>query len=228
MLTLLLALTGWAFLDSLNVLNVAVTSAVVYDSRLGRRSPLPGGLSFIAGLFTATTVFGLCAVLGINFLTDVIDFQFTPKIRYWGELALGLVLICLACYPAVVTASAPGWATNAIRRRPWLLGFVGIAIGLGQAPTAIPYLAGLAMLSTRNPLPPLWPLIVIGYCAITVWPPLLVLALSIRRPPPRAQRIQRTLVRVLTKYGPIAVRILFLLIGIALICDGLLHHHSLW
>ena len=49
MLGLLLPLLGFAFLDSLNVLNLGVTSAVVYDSRLSRRSALPGGLSFVGG-----------------------------------------------------------------------------------------------------------------------------------------------------------------------------------
>ena len=46
---LLLPLAGFAFLDSLNVLNLGVTTAVVYDSRLSRRSPLPAGLSFVGG-----------------------------------------------------------------------------------------------------------------------------------------------------------------------------------
>jgi hypothetical protein len=46
MVTLLLALTRFAFLDSLNVLSIGVTMAVVCDSRLSRRSPVPGGLSF--------------------------------------------------------------------------------------------------------------------------------------------------------------------------------------
>jgi len=42
---LLLPLAGFAFLDSLNLLNLGVTTAVVYDSRLSRRSPLPAGLN---------------------------------------------------------------------------------------------------------------------------------------------------------------------------------------
>ena len=58
MLGLLLPLLGFALLDSLNVLNLGVTSAVVYDSRLSRRSALPGGLSFIGGVFAATSESG--------------------------------------------------------------------------------------------------------------------------------------------------------------------------
>nr|WP_230329626.1 hypothetical protein [Nocardia aurantiaca] len=46
MLIFLLALAGFAFLDSLDVLLVGVTMAVVYDSRLSRRSAVPGALSF--------------------------------------------------------------------------------------------------------------------------------------------------------------------------------------
>ena len=62
MAAVVLALAGLALLDSANVLNLGVVSAVVYDSRLARRSPLPGGLSFIAGVFTVTTTFGMCVV----------------------------------------------------------------------------------------------------------------------------------------------------------------------
>lgn len=65
----------------------------------------------------------------------------------------------------------------ATRQRPWLLGFVGAAVGLGQAPTAVPYLTGLAMLSAVHPRPQIWPLIVIVYCAMTLWPLLVILTL---------------------------------------------------
>src|ERR1700704_1467013 len=85
MLALLLPLLGFALLDSLNVLNLGVTTAVVYDSRLGRRSALPSGLSFVGGVFTAITTFGILTVLGLNFLTDRFDFDLTPPLRYWGQ-----------------------------------------------------------------------------------------------------------------------------------------------
>ena len=114
-----------------------------------------------------------------------------------------------------------------MRRRPWILGFVGIAIGLGQAPTAVPYLAGLAMLSAHYPEPRIWPLLILAYCLIALLPSILVLFLATRRNM-RAQRIQRTLVRALTRYGPIAVRVLFLVIGIVLVSDALIHHDDLW
>lgn len=227
MAALLLALGGLALLDSANVLNLGVVSAVVYDSRLGRRSPIPGGLSFVAGVFAVTTTFGLCMVLGLSFLTDVLDFKITPELRYRGELLLGVVLICLAYFPLVAQTSAPGWALTAMRRRPWILGFVGLAVGLGQAPTAIPYLTGLAMLAALDPRPQVWPLIVYAYCTIALLPSLLVVGLSTRRTK-RAQRIQRWLVRVITRYGPISVRILFLVAGVALVVDALIHHNALW
>jgi len=227
MLALLLAMSGFAFLDSLNVLNVGVTSAVVYDSRLGRRSPVPGGLSFIAGVFTVTTTFGIGMVLGLSFLTDVMNFELTPTLRYRGELALGILLMCLAFFPLVAQTTAPGWAMTAMRQRPWLLGFVGIAVGLGQAPTAVPYLTALALLSARNPLPQFWPLIVVVYCAIALTPSLVVLTLATRRTA-RAQRMQRRIVRTLTRYGPMSVRVLFLVVGIALVSDALIHHHAIW
>lgn len=224
---LVLALAGLALLDSLNVLNVGVVSAVIYDSRLSRRSPVPGSLSFIAGVFTVMTIFGLLTVLGLRFLTDFVHFRITPATRYWGGLLGGGVLIGLAYFPLTAQSSAPGWAMAATRQRPWLLGFVGVAVGLGQAPTAVPYLTGLAMLSALHPRPAIWPLIVIVYCAITLWPLLAILALSTRRTP-RAKRIQRGIVRVLTRYGPITVRIIFLVVGVGLVVDALMHHSALW
>lgn len=226
MVGLLLALTGLALLDSLSVLNIGVVSAVVFGSRLNRQSALPGGLSFIGGVFLVTSVFGLCAVLGLDFLTNLTNFEITPKVRYWGELGVGLTLVVLAFFPLVAQTAAPGWAMAAMRQRPWLLGFVGIAVGLGQAPTAIPYLAGLAMIAARQPLPAAWPAIVLAYCAIALLPCALVLALSTSRSK-RADRAQRWLVRTLTRYGPIGVRTLFLIAGVALVADALIHR-STW
>ncbi|MCV7432801.1 GAP family protein [Mycolicibacterium bacteremicum] len=223
---LLLALLGLAFLDSLSVLNIGVVSAVVYGSRLNRQSALPGGLSFIAGVFAVTTTFGMCFVLGLDLLTDVTEFEITPGIRYWGELGLGIGLIVLAFFPLVAQSTAPGWALAALKQRPWLLGFVGLAVGLGQAPTAVPYLAGLAMIATRQPLPTGWPLLVLAYCAIALVPCMLVLALSTSRSK-RADRLQRAVVRTLTRYGPIGVRVLFVVAGVALVADALIHRRVL-
>lgn len=199
MLGLLPPLLGFAFLDSLNVLNLGVTSAVVYDSRLRRRSALPAGLSFVVGVFTATTTFGVLTVLGLNFLTDRIDFDITPTTRYWDQLALGVVLIVVAAVSGSARPSPPAWAVKLTGRSPWLFCVVGFVIGLGQAPTAVPYLTALTMLSARDPLPTAWPVIVFGYCALALVPSLLVLALSIQRSI-RARRVQRGIVRVLTRF----------------------------
>ena len=227
MAALALALAGLAFLDSLNVLNLGVVSAVIFDSRLGRRSPIPGALSYIAGVFVVTTTFGVCTVLGIGFITEVLDFHLTPAIRFRGELLLGTVLIGLAYFPLTAQSSAPGWALAAMRQRPWLLGFLGLAVGSGQAPTAVPYLTGLAMIAALHPRPPLWPLVVVAYWAIALSPPLLILALSMRKSM-RARRIQRAIVRGLTRYGPMSVRLLFLVFGTGLIADALVNHSALW
>jgi cytochrome c biogenesis protein CcdA len=227
MAALVLAVAGLAFLDSLNVLNVGVVSAVAYDSRLNRRSPIPGGSSFIAGVFAVTTTFGLCTVLGLSVLTELTHFHITPSIRYRGELLLSLVLICVAYFPLVAQTPAPGWTVVAMRRRPWLLGFVGMAVGIGQAPTSVPYLTGLAMLAAVHPRPQIWPVIVIAYCAIALVPSMLILALAARRSV-RARRIQRRIVRTLTRYGPISVRILFLAAGVVLAVDALIHHTAVW
>jgi cytochrome c biogenesis protein CcdA len=227
MLALLLPLAGFAFLDSLNLLNLGVTTAVVYDSRLSRRSPLPAGLSFIAGVFTATTTVGICIVLGLTFLTSRVDFEVTPTVRYWGQLVLGLVLIAVASLSSSNGPRPPAWALNVARRTPWLFAVVGLVVGAGQAATSVPYLTSLTMISARDELPTAWPLVVVAYCACAMVPALLVLGLSVRKTM-RARRLQRRLVRVLFKYGPIVVRALFLGIGVLLVGDALWNWRALW
>lgn len=213
MVTLLLAMAGFAFLDSLDVLLVGVTTAVIVDSRLARRSPLPGGLAFLGGVYLVTTTFGLATVLGLTWLTDLLDFRLTPTLRFWGELAAGLLLLALACVRTTGSAEPPAWAV-ALRRRPAMLALAGLAIGLAQAPTAIPYLTALAILSAERPAG--WPAIVVVYCAVALLPPLFVLALSLRRTR-RAQRGYRAVVRALARWGPATVRALFALLGLALL-----------
>ncbi|CAN5498739.1 GAP family protein [soil metagenome] len=230
MTALILVLLGLAFLDSLNVLNIGAVSAIVFDSRLNRRSPIPGGMSYILGVFLALVTVGVLTVLGLSLLTDLFDFELTPTTRYRGELLLGLGLIAFAFFPLVAQTSAPGWAMGAmgtLRRRPWLLVFVGAAVGLGQAPTSVPYLTGLATIAALDPRPELWPLIIIGYCLVVVLPCASVLALSTSRNR-SAQRAQRWVVRSVTRYGPIGVRVLFLVAGVALISDAAIHHSALW
>ncbi|MFI5781691.1 GAP family protein [Nocardia sp. NPDC051570] len=227
MLIFLVALAGFAFLDSLDLLLVGVTSAVIVDSRLARRSPIPGALSFLAGVFAVTTTFGICTVLGLGFLTDLIDIEITPTIRYWGELVAGIVLLILG---TVRLSGGPAAVPDRIleaRRRPGLLALLGAAIGLGQAPTAVPYLAALAMLSTRDPRPALWPLIIVAYCIIALIPPVLVLIAATLRSA-RARRVYRALMRALTRFGPPSIRILLLVFGFVLVIDALWNYAALW
>lgn len=227
MLGLLLPLLGFALLDSLNVLNLGVTSAVVYDSRLSRRSALPGGLSFIGGVFAATSTFGVLTVLGLSFLTDRVDLEVTPTLRYWGQLVLGVVLIAVASLSGSARPTPPLWALNLTRRNPWLFAIVGLVIGFGQSATSVPYLTSLTMLSARDPLPSTWPLVVVAYCSVALLPSLFVLALSTRRTL-RARRAQRTIVRATTRFGPVTVRILFVGVGVVLVAGALWNYRALW
>ena len=72
-----------------------------------------------------------------------------------------------------------------------------------------------------------WPVMIVGYWAIALSPSLLILGLSMRRTV-RAARIQRALVRALTRYGPLSVRLLFLVFGVGLVADALVNHSALW
>lgn len=217
MVALLFALVGLALLDATNVLLIGITTAVVYDARVSRRSPVRGGLAFIGGVLAATTIFGFLTVLGIGYITDLVDFELTPTMRHWGAIAIGLVLIGVAAIP-LGDRDPPEWAV-AFRRKPWLLALAGLVIGLAQAPTAVPYLAGLALLAARDPLPALWPAILVAYCLLALVIPLLVLFLSTLKTR-WARKSFRVLTRSINRYGPPAVRILFVIAGVALIGIG--------
>ncbi|SKW81731.1 Uncharacterised protein [Mycobacteroides abscessus subsp. massiliense] len=82
------------------------------------------------------------------------------------------------------------------------------------------------MLASRHPLPSMWPLLLVGYGLVAILPSLLILVLSTRRSP-RARRVQRGLVRTVTRYGPTAIRVIFLGLGGVLIVGALLHHSAL-
>ncbi|MFD6273285.1 GAP family protein [Nocardia asteroides] len=225
---LLITLLGFAVVDALDVLLVAITTAVVADSRVARRSPLVGGLSFLGGVFAVSVAFGIVTVLGIDFLVRLFDFELTDLQRYWGELLIGVVLLVVAALPMDSTLGAGGrrW-TRQVRRYPWLMGVVGLTLGLAKVPTSVPYLAALALLSAQRPLPVVWPAIVVAYCVIALLLPLLVLAMAMRRTP-RARRVYRLLVRGVTRYGPPAVRVLFVVFGVVLVVDALVHAGRLW
>ncbi|OFJ53127.1 GAP family protein [Mycolicibacterium grossiae] len=227
MLSLFASLLGLAAIDSLNVLNVGIVSATVYGARLNRISPLPAGLGFISGLFVATTAIGLATVLGLHFATDFFDVDITPRLRYWGELGIGVLLLGVACIPLGNQLPViPPWVVTALREKPWLFWVLGVVIGSGQAPTSIPYIAGLALIAAIDPRPPLWPLIVVGYTALTLLPTLAVLLLG-NRSTPRAQRVQRNLIRGINRYGPMTVRVVFVVIGVALVVDAAVHYRLL-
>jgi uncharacterized membrane protein SirB2 len=58
-------------------------------------------------------------------------------------------------------------------------------------------------------------------------PSLVVLALSVRKTM-RARRVQRRVVRTMTRLGPPVVRTLFLGIGLVLVAGALWHYAELW
>lgn len=220
MVTLLLALVGFAILDSLDVLLIGVTAAIAVHARTTRRSPFRAGLAFVGGVFTATTTFGILTVLGIGFFTDLFDITITPTVRYRTELAIGLVLITLGAL-RTTERRPPEWAARAGSSIP-VVALTGLTIGLVQGPTAVPYLAGLTMLSTYDPRPPWWPAIVVVYCLIGLLPPVLVLILASRKSR-RSRRAFTATVRALMRYGPPTVRVVFVVLGVALVADALIH-----
>ncbi|MGV9482810.1 GAP family protein, partial [Gordonia aichiensis] len=176
---------------------------------------------------TSARLPSIATVLGIDFLVRLFDFELTPVLRYWGELLIGVVLIAVAALPMDTTMSGGGRWVRPVRKYPWLMGVVGVTLGLAKVPTSVPYLAALALVSAQRPLPVVWPLIVVVYCAIALLVPLVVLALALRKTP-RSRRVYRLLVRWITRYGPPVVRVLFVVFGVVLVVDALVHARQLW
>jgi hypothetical protein len=224
--TALIQLSGLAFADSLNVFNIGAVWAIAHNARTQRRSPLPGGLSFIAGLYAFTACYGLVLVLGLDALTHVVDFQITPAMRYRTELVLGAVLIGLAFLPLRPRVRANPRMGTLLRSKPWLLGVVGIGVGATQVPFSLPYLTLLGAMAALDPLPAVWPVVVLGYAAAVQVPPLLALALAAWRSP-KARRIQIAVALGVAKYGRTALRILLVTVGGVLIADAALNY-ELW
>ncbi|WP_280196165.1 hypothetical protein [Nocardia farcinica] len=108
---------------------------------------------------------------------------------------------------------------------PPVLAATGLAIGIVQSATSVPYLAGLAMLSAHGTA--LWPVILPVYGVIALLPPVLVLVLATRRTV-GARRAYRAIVRGITRFGPPSVRVLFAVAGAALVLDALAHPGDLW
>jgi len=80
------------------------------------------------------------------------------------------------------------------------------------------------MISALQPRPPTWPVIAIAYSVLTILSCMVLLGLSTSRSK-RADRAQRWLVRTLTQYGPIGVRLLFLVAGVVLAADAVVHRN---
>jgi hypothetical protein len=224
--TALIQLSGLVFADSLNVFNIGAMWAIAHNARTQRRSPMPGGLSFIAGLYAFTACYGLVLVLGLDALTRVVDFQITPAMRYRTELVLGAVLIGLSFLPLRTRKTANPRVGPLLRSKPWLLGIVGIGAGATQAPFSLPYLTLLGAIATLDPIPAFWPFVVLGYAAAVQVPPLLALGLASWRSP-KARKIQISIALAITKYGRTVLRILLATVGVVLLGDALLNY-DLW
>jgi hypothetical protein len=223
--TALLQLSGLVVADSLNVFNIGAMWAIAHNARMKRRSPLPGGLSFIAGMYVFTAGYGLCMVVGLDALTRGLHVELTPEIRYRAELILGLVLLGIACLPLRRRQRSQNPRIGALlRSRPWLLGVVGVGVGATQAPFSLPYLTLLTALATRDPLPTMWTVVVLGYAAAVQVPPLLALAIASWRSP-KALKVQLTVATAVAKYGRTVVRLLLAAVGLVLLTDAVAHHH---
>ncbi|MDV8070929.1 hypothetical protein R4P64_30860 [Rhodococcus sp. IEGM 1366] len=98
--------------------------------------------------------------------------------------------------------------------------------GFVQAPTAIPYLAWLTLISTDEPVDKSWPILTVVDCAAALSPPMLSLVLA-TLDSSGARRVHQTIMRVVGKWGTRCACSRLGLCGIVLIVDALIHHRFL-
>ena len=167
-------------------------------------------------------------MLGLTFLTKRVDVEVTPTVRYWGQLILGLVLIArLARVDVGRTATT---RVGVERRAPQSVAVrhrrVGRRAGAGGHVGALPDRAGddLRAQSVADGVARDRDRILRNaHWRRRCW----CSALSVRKTM-RARRMQRRVVRVMTRFGPLVVRTLFLAIGLVLVADALWHYAELW
>lgn len=219
----LLGLGGLVFADSLNPFNIGAVWSITLNCRRTRRSPTPGALSYIAGLYVFTASYGLCMVLGLEAISHSVDFQITPGVRYPLELTLGALLIAAAWFLPNTRPVEKRRKPTPFPRQPRTLAVVGVGAAATQVPFSLPYLTLLGALSTADPVPAVWPVVILIYAAAVQVPPLLTLFLATRRAP-WAHRLQRAAMAALSRHGRLAIRIALTVIGSVLLADAIIHH----
>jgi len=136
-----LTLVGIAALDSINP-----TVTAVHLFLLGTRRPLPRASAFLLGVFAANYLGGLLAVLSTGAFLRDISADVSGLIDTGARLILGLALL-IAGYCLYRRARAEVAQKRPKSLKPLHAFSLGVAITCAELPTALPYLAAIAILA---------------------------------------------------------------------------------
>jgi cytochrome c biogenesis protein CcdA len=212
MFTLLLAIVAIAALDSINP-----TATVVHLYLLSTANPVPRTMAFILGIFTANSLGGLFGVVGLDLL-----FQHLPGASFGplGRAARLLFGIGLVIASWIMSSDQKSCTRKPKSLRPLHTFILGTVITLAELPTALPYLAAIAILAqARLGLAETISVLLI-YNVVFVTPliALLMIYLLLRRSRPAF--LQRTRSWI-ARWSPRLLRMVFVFLGAILIADSL-------
>ena len=166
---MLISLLALAFVDSINPSAIAVTLYL-----LGQGRPAAHVVSYIGAIFGTYLSLGLTMMLGLDAVL--------PSVRPLAEGRLGFIVQSLIGLAMLVYAArAPASSPSMPRPEPHAATFAAIAL-LGmtvtalELPTAVPYFGAIALLTAANLSMAQWLPLLVGYNAIFVLPPALLLA----------------------------------------------------
>jgi hypothetical protein len=165
------AVFSLALLDSINPSALLVSLLLLATPSPGRKVAV-----YVATVFTVYLLLGLMILLGLGAAADVLSAWLDSDFAYGLQLVIGALMLGYALM-APDKKDSTG-ITGPANFSTMALIALGMTVTLAEAPTAIPYLAALGILTTAELPAPVWVPVLVTYNLIFITPPLLLLALQ--------------------------------------------------
>jgi cytochrome c biogenesis protein CcdA len=213
--TLWLTIVGIAALDSVNP-----TVTAVHLFLLGTARPLPRAGAFVLGVYAANYLGGLLAIMGVGALVRQLPGDVSGLIDTGARLILGLALL-IAGYYLYRRAKTELEVRRPKSLRPLHTLILGVAITCAELPTALPYLAAIAILAEAGLGLAETAGVLLAYNLVLVSPLLILLGLYLILRRKRAFWLAR-IGPLVSRWFPRLLPILLGLLGMILIVDGMM------
>jgi len=211
--SLWITIVSIAALDSINP-----TATAVHLFLLGTAQPLARARAFVFGIFGANYLGGLFAVLGLDALLREFAGDWFGRIDAGARAVVGLALL-IAARRLWGRAKEPHAVPRPKSLRPIHAFTLGVAITCVELPTALPYLAAIAILAEARLGPTEVAGVLLGYNLVLVLPLLILLSLYLILRQNRSLWFER-IGRVVSRWFPRLMPVFLGLLGGILIADG--------